>query len=378
MAAKIIKAATLLRRGTALLWEQNNTVLLEGQLGVVMAGDDYGKCKLGDGATGWKDLPWIIGTDGKAATIQIAGVETVEFNLPASVVNEGTENAANFKFFIPRGVPGVTVPDITGLNEKTAAAPDDLLYLYDIEASAIKKISFGNLAQALLNIEYPVGSLYVQYPSGFSPVQKGMPGTWEEWSYRASLYAIGDTAPSEGFKADWKTYRHDIWSLNTDGTVATAGTKKYTKPGGYTCVERQELQPDWGAEDLTEGTLISGGPYDGRYIWQVIAFAGIFFGVEDIGYEGGGKRPTFVSGGAQEGRIINATGTFRGTHGVSSGEMNLSGIVYEIGQAEAGNASGGGHGHLLGIDISRAVPTGPDNAPTHISVRFWRRMPDSV
>jgi hypothetical protein len=69
-----------------------------------------------------------------------------------------------------------------------------------------------------------------------------------------------NTEPSAGFISDWKSYRHDI----------------------------------------------------GKYIWQVIAFAGLFFGAEDSGYEGGGKRPPFITGGVQEDQMRRITGNYSG------------------------------------------------------------------
>jgi hypothetical protein len=232
-----------------------------------------------------------------------------------------------------------------------------------------------------------VGDLIVQYPSERSPVDRCLEGTWVPWSYNASLYAVSGTSPLTGvyadFIADWKTYRHDVWSLNTDGTVATQGTKKYASPAGYTVVERQELQPDWTVEDLAEGTQISGGTYNNRYIWQKIAFAGLFFGVEDIGYEGGGKRPTFISGGVQGGRIPNIPGDFsfssyNNSQRITSNQNRLNGPFYKKTTTTGSFVTGDDvlytDRYAIGFDPSLVVPTGPDNAPGNLSARFWRRV----
>jgi hypothetical protein len=136
--------------------------------------------------------------------------------------------------------------------------------------------------------EHPIGDLYEQKPSTKSPPEKGWPGTWVNWSQRATLYAIAPSQPTAAFVTDWRSKRHDIWNLNTDGTVATIGTKKYSKPSGYVVVERQTLQANWGDPDLVERTSLvtyNGSTY---YVWQVIALAGLFFGVDDTGYTGGG------------------------------------------------------------------------------------------
>jgi hypothetical protein len=242
----------------------------------------------------------------------------------------------------------------------------------EADNDVVRKADLEAVWAAKLSLEYPVGSLSVQYPSGSTPAQKSLPGTWEPWSYRASLYAVGNTAPSEAFKNDWKTYRHDIWSLNTDGTVATQGTKKYSQPAGYTCVERQALQPDWTAADLVEGAQVT---IEGetKYIWQVIAFAGLFFGGEDSEYLGGGKRPTFITGGRQDDRIREITGKVN-IKGAKEGSTSSGALV--VYNENNGNGAGwlGSQSPTISLEPSRVVPVGLDNAPTNISTRFWRRV----
>jgi hypothetical protein len=176
MATKKIKAIIRLRGGTLAQWAQNNTVLLDRQIGMVTSGDGYGKFKVGDGVTGWNDLPYVMGADGKAATIGISAVDTVDCDTPANVTNEGTEAEALLHFWIPRGYtgatgptgptgatgatgptgatgatgpqgfPGTVVPDITGLSELDALSGGDLLYVYDTSASALKKTTLANLS----------------------------------------------------------------------------------------------------------------------------------------------------------------------------------------------------------------------------------------
>jgi hypothetical protein len=160
MALKTIKAILRLRGGTLSQWRNNNTVLLDRQIGMVTSGPDYGKFKVGDGTSGWNDLPYILGADGIAATIDIAGTDTVDYNIPANVVNEGTSGAARLRFTIPRGYPGTTVPDITGLAEIDDIAGDDELYVYDTSAGALKKATVTNL----LKYTQPPGQLrYAAY-----------------------------------------------------------------------------------------------------------------------------------------------------------------------------------------------------------------------
>jgi hypothetical protein len=120
------------------------------------------------------------------------------------------------------------------------------------------------------------------------------------------------------------------------------------------------------------------------YIWQVIAFAGIFFGVEDSEYEGGGKRPPFISGGVQNSRIMNFTGRYM--QGYSPGYVDTQGSNGSTGPfyPEPSTHDGTGQRGISGenysslkagwgFDPSLVVPTGPDNAPVNAAVRFWRR-----
>jgi hypothetical protein len=283
-------------------------------------------------------------------------------NLESGKVNNADTSAA------PAAGKVAKYDEAGGLSSGAAPTEDN---------GVVRKADLEAFFAAKLSLEYPVGCLYVQYPSDYDPYERGLPGSWEPWSYRASLYAIGNTAPSAAFIADWKTYRHDVWGLNTDNTVATQGTKKYAQPGGYTCVARQDIQADWEAADLTEGTVVTIGG-DTKYIWQVIAFAGIFFGVEDFDYPGGRKRPEFISGGVQPYRIKNIKGEFSIMLDGDSHDMitGLSGAFFKKGSG--GNNYRAGHSspsslEIIDFDPSLVVPTGDDNAGTNLSRRFWRR-----
>jgi hypothetical protein len=223
--------------------------------------------------------------------------------------------------------------------------------------------------------DFHVGDEYTQYPFKDSPVERRFEGNWELWSYRAILYGISQYPPTEGFINDWKQKRHDIWSLNTDGTVATLGTKKYTKPEDYAVIRRQDAGQELTDTDLAEGAQIAAGPYAGMYVWQAICPAGLFWSVEDSdpSYTGGGKRPTFISGGAARDQIR----TFYGNTGVAF-SAPLTGDPTGIFTLEyEGNgylATNGGHTYDIIVDASRVVPTGLDNAPTNLSKRLWRRV----
>jgi hypothetical protein len=48
------------------------------------------------------------GTNGTAATINVQGTQTVPYTQGAQVVNNGTQSAANFQFYLPQGPQGAT------------------------------------------------------------------------------------------------------------------------------------------------------------------------------------------------------------------------------------------------------------------------------
>jgi hypothetical protein len=190
----------------------------------------------------------------------------------------------------------------------------------------------------------------------------------------ATTEVQADTEPSAGFISDWKSYRHDIWNLNTNGIVATTGTKEYSRPDGYACVERKALQASWTDADFTEGAQISGGAHSGKYIWQVIAFAGLFFGAEDSGYEDGGKRPPpLIAGGVQKDRIRDIQGN-SGRLPLTQHEGGHSGAISTSPVAGTGASTNPVNNTSISFKASRVVSTGADNAPTNISTRFWRRV----
>lgn len=56
MAKNYLKTHILLRRGTSQEWEEVNPILQAGQMGVAI---DLKKCKVGDGGTHWRDLPYF-------------------------------------------------------------------------------------------------------------------------------------------------------------------------------------------------------------------------------------------------------------------------------------------------------------------------------
>jgi hypothetical protein len=179
----------------------------------------------------------------------------------------------------------------------------------------------------IYNRSFPVGKVIIQYPDEPSPVEAGIPGSWELWTNRAIIYGL---------------------SASSGGSV-----------GVY--VERQKCGNALTAGDFGIGTMITSGTYTGYYVREVITPAGKFFGVD------GGNRPTFVSGGVQGGRIINITGD-----GIVALKSKISGAI-----KQGSNTDYNGGGYYFSVsqfDASSVVPTGADNAPINVSVRYWRRI----
>ena len=58
-AVKVIKTTFLLRRGSSVVWEQNNPILQLGEPGFEF---DTNKLKIGDGETPWNELDYIAGS----------------------------------------------------------------------------------------------------------------------------------------------------------------------------------------------------------------------------------------------------------------------------------------------------------------------------
>ncbi|MDR1390675.1 MAG: hypothetical protein LBJ31_11960 [Treponema sp.] len=381
MATKTIKAILRLRGGTLIQWQNNNTVLLERQIGMITQGPEYGKFKVGDGVTAWNDLPYVLGADGTAATIGISGVDTVDYNIPANVTNEGTQNAALLRFTIPRGYPGSVVPDITGLLEAGEINPSDLMYIYDTGAATLKKAA---VAEFLSFFEswYPIGCGYIQYPNDPAPSERNYPGAWELWNARADLYRLSDDPPpsftvyTEGanyaandcvmYHLDGDDYRLYTAKAAITGAAEQLDPVLWDRLDQGTIVERRLVQA-WTDNDLAAGDQIAGGAYDGQYVTEVIVPGGKFFGAE------GGNRPPFISGGAQGDRIRNIVGAFNANNSAGFiGDRKLfvatgAAVVWVGGSQYLAN-------NTIYFNTGMIVPVGPDNAPSNLSVRFWRRI----
>jgi hypothetical protein len=241
-----------------------------------------------------------------------------------------------------------------------------------------------------------VGDFLEQIPSERSPVEKRLEGTWVNWSGRAVLYGISSAAPPS--RVDYYTLVGTNIAANATPVVLyhragddyglykfKASTSAYTVPAELDPIKWDLLAPTTidtrescqklatrvngvitVTADLQIGSKIATGPYAGKYITQVIVPGGGFFGIE------GGFRPTFISGGKQEGRIKNFIGALTC--------WNADGNLFKMAIVETTSGIGSGvlwegtsKGSII-FDPSCVVPTGPDVAGTNISKRLWRRV----
>jgi hypothetical protein len=120
--------------------------------------------------------------------------------------------------------------------------------------------------------------MVLQLPGEKSPVEAGWPGSWENWSLRTVIYGLSPTPPPQSFSEDSAAQGASVWFLNTDGSVATQGTKKYSYPMGYLYRERVMCGNALPDEDWETGYQINdpSSPYDGYYIWEPICLGGTF------------------------------------------------------------------------------------------------------
>jgi hypothetical protein len=218
---------------------------------------------------------------------------------------------------------------------------------------------------------YP-GEMVLQLPGEKSPVEAGWPGSWENWSLRTVIYGLAPTPPPQSFSADFAAKGASVWFLNTDGSVATQGTKKYSYPMGYLYQERIMCgnalpDEDWETEyQINDPASL----YNGYYIWEPIHLGGTFPSFED----GGVNRPPFLSGGVMGDMMRDHNHALRGGYG---SVVNLDSQTVGI----AGIQTPGSFipNSRLGDTIRPAsvtVFTGPQNSPVTASVRVWRRLPD--
>jgi hypothetical protein len=87
------------------------------------------------------------------------------------------------------------------------------------------------------------------------------------------------------------------------------------------------------------------------------------------------KKPTFISGGKQDGRIKNITGSLGAYY-----RMNYGAGAFSTPTASAPNSNNAGNvtlnneGHTANFSAGNVVLTGADNAGDNLSKEIWRRV----
>jgi hypothetical protein len=238
-----------------------------------------------------------------------------------------------------------------------------------------------------LSKQFYTGKLYEQKPNDPDPYELIETGVfpegsvWELWSQRAELYELapaasfpsGVTEYAAGSSVPANAYRltgddRQIWKANKALTnlPAQINPLDWDKLPDKTCVPRRKLQPDWNDDDLEIGAEVT---HNGQQmtVAGIIVLGGKFLAAE------GGNRPSFVSGGVQGDRqrpiIREVTLIFGNTTSISGGVLK-SNIPSNRVSAEG---TGAGYG-TISIDTGLSVPTGPENSPRTLSVRYWRRV----
>jgi hypothetical protein len=240
-----------------------------------------------------------------------------------------------------------------------------------------------------LSKQFYTGKLYEQKPNDPDPyelIESGVfpeGSVWELWSHRAELYELvpaasfpsGVTEYTTGSSVPANAYRiyhltgddRQIWKANKALTnlPAQINPLDWDKLSDITCVPRRRLQTDWSDDDLEIGTEVT---YDSQQmvVSGIIVLGGKFLAAE------GGNRPAFVSGGVQGDRIRNIADIFT----VSTASAKSSGLITVGFISQQTNITGGISESRANVSIntSRVVPTGLENSPRTLSVRYWRRV----
>ena len=238
-----------------------------------------------------------------------------------------------------------------------------------------------------------VGDLYIQYPNMKEPKALGFEGTWAEWNSRVEIYGTSLTIPSYasyngGYDIQAGNYyrvTHDDGDqeifqalVNIPFTEIAQNpfnpakwrplSQSPTSSHRPTFVPRNSLQQElWTASDLAIGasTNSNGTTY---YVTARHGLGGKFLSMS------GGNRPAFTSGGVKRDEIRNIIGDF--------GNVSLTSVLatgaFSAARTGAGqdywNNTDNSPKYKVTIDSSLVVPTGRENAPRTMSLKYWRRV----
>ena len=226
---------------------------------------------------------------------------------------------------------------------------------------------------ASLEALYYVGKSVIQYPGDLSPAEEGLPGVWSIWSHRAVAYGLVASLPSFTIYAQGANFNANVYVIHQP----VGGSRRLLRARNNITNAPMEPNPiDWivagetgfgltvdyvprrQAQSLwTDPDLATGAPVDGMVVAEMIVLGGTFPSIEGI------NRPTFGSGTAGDVARAHA-------HNLISGWYHTNGtdFSHSIGQAHIFSAQ------RQDIGVQADTPTGPENAPRTLSVRYWRRV----
>ena len=278
---------------------------------------------------------------------------------------------------VTRATDDLTLKDNIDREVETRAEEDSALQ----DKILLLENNISELESNILERLFPIGSGYTQGINDPTPIEAGLPGTWQKWTGKAEAYRLTTAAlPSYTTYtagANYAANAYVLWHLNGSGwelfkakaaitnAVSQLDPVLWEKYTTGTIVERRLLQ-GWLDNDLSIGSVISGGSYNGQRVSEVIVRGGTFPSWE------GGNRPTFKSGGVAADRIRNISGSIDGYFDF----MSTTGVFINVNntyviQSVDPNILGY---HSVLFQASRVVPTGNDNAPRTLSDCFWRRV----
>jgi len=271
---------------------------------------------------------------------------------------------------------------------EASAAPDESRQTA-IATEAQIATSLDALIALLMDKIFHVGKLVVQYPGSPTPAEDGYPGTWEVWSNRAEMYGLVSSLPSYTAYSKGGNFSANAYVLyqpvKGDKRLLRARRAVTNAPEQYDPIDwivagesnfgvtieyvpRRLVQSSWTAADL--GINASA---DGKRVAEVITLGGKFLSVEGL------NRPTFITGGVMGDRIRNITGRLGLVHGHFFNlevEKRITDGAFSLSRQSSTGAAGN---IVMGFteapfSTSNVVPTGSQNSPETITIRYLRRV----
>lgn len=227
MAGKATQGRLILPETTAAQLKASNPILKVRQLHYEC---DTGKAKVGDGVTHWNNLPYVGGTDGKAATVKVGTVTTLQPWQPATVNNSGTENAAVLNFGIPKGQTG------SGGGSADPNIGKGQIWILDAECNILTSPSQTNLSEVGISIDPLENAFDASRSDSTFMVTAKIDGVFlVVWEADIEYYA---NAGNNGMMLDYKKSTGEMATLNCDVSSLSVSDLDGRKAVARTCTVR--------------------------------------------------------------------------------------------------------------------------------------------